>query len=546
MRKVSRPELWPSREVEFSGDRRALLISSAAVGLLAGFGLSAESAFAGEGQRGGTLTATLTPEPPTLVIGVGSQAPTLFAGSKIYQGLLRYSPTLEPMSELARSWEVSPDKTVFTFRLEDNVKFHDGTPMTSEDVIFSITSFHKTLSPRVRAVFAKIKNAEALDPLTVRFTLDAPFEPFLMMFDVTTASIVPKHIYEGTEFMANPANQTPIGTGPFVFSEWQRGNFIRLKRFEGYWREGLPYLDEIVYRIVPDSQSRALAVESGEVQMCHGSDIEPFDVPRLREVPTLEVTTNGYEYFGPVLFLDLNNRIEPLNDKRVRRALAMALDRSFVVDKLWFGVGKASTGPWSSVTRFYNPKAVMPAFDVAAANALLDEAGLARDANGIRFSIGHLPLPYGAMWNRLSEYIRTALREVGVDLVIENVDAAGWGSRIANWDYDSTVNVVYQYADPSLGVERTYVSSNIQKVMFANTAGYSNSEVDELFAKARGATDSAERERAFHRIQEILVDEVPLVWLSEISFPTVYSKRLRSLFETGTGAQAGLDSAYFA
>ena len=137
--------------------------------------------------------------------------------------------------------------------------------MTADDVIFSIMKFAMELSPRARAIFASITEAAAPDPHTVKLTLDKPFEPFLLMFDVTACAIVPKHVFEGTDYRNNPHNQTPIGTGPFKFLEWTRGSFIRLQRYEGYWKPGQPYLDEIIFRIVPDSQSRAIALESGQV-----------------------------------------------------------------------------------------------------------------------------------------------------------------------------------------------------------------------------------------------------------------------------------------
>src|SRR5271165_2430347 len=218
-------------------------------------------------KKGGVLTSLLTPEPPILVLGVNNQGPTGIVSSKIYESLLVFSPKLEPLPRLAKSWELSNDKKTYTFHLQPDVKFHDGTALTSHDVIFSVMQFHMKLALRARGVFSKIKEASAPDPQTVVFTLDAPFEPFLLMFDVSTVAIVPSHIYEGTDYVNNPANQKPIGTGPFQFAEWQRGNFIRLTRFEDYWKPGQPYLDGITYRIVPDSQSRALALQTGQVMM---------------------------------------------------------------------------------------------------------------------------------------------------------------------------------------------------------------------------------------------------------------------------------------
>lgn len=497
-------------------------------------------------KRGGTLTLPLTPEPPILILGVNSQGPTLVAASKIYQGLFKYSPKLEPLPELAKSWELSEDKRTYTFRLQKGVKFHDGKPMTAEDVIFSVMQFHMELAPRARGIFAKIKEATAPDPLTVRMTLDSPFEPFLLMFDVTTCAIVPKHVFEGSPFRTNPMNQTPIGTGPFRFVEWQRGNFIRLRRFDDYWKPGQPYLDEIIFRIIPDSQSRSLALQTGQVQMTSGNDIEPFDVPRFREQPNLEVITRGWEYFSPLMWIETNHRVKPLDDVRVRQAISHAIDRDFVVRRLWFGVGKPATSPISSTTRFHDPASKLPAHDPRAAAALLDAAGLRPNAQGVRFSIRHLTLPYGEVWSRLAEYIRTSLRGVGIEVTLESTDAGGWARRVSDWDYDTTINFLYQFGDPTLGVERTYVSTNIQKSVFTNTGGYRNEQVDALFTRARTEADPAARQQAFTEVQRLLTTEIPQIWLMEMAFPTIADRKLRNIVQIGTGIHASYDDVFLA
>ena len=502
-------------------------------------------------KRGGVLNALLTPEPPVLILGVNSQGPTLQAASKIYQGLFKFSPTLEVLPELAASWSLSEDKRSYTFKLQPNVTFHDGKPMTADDVIFSITRFHAELSPRARSIFAKIKEAKAPDPLTVVLTLDSPFDPFLLMFDVTTCAIMPKHVFDvdgakAAEFRNNPGNQRPIGTGPFMFGEWQRGSFIRLKRYEGYWKPGQPYLDEIIFRIVPDSQSRGVALQTGQVQMSAGNDIEPFDVPRFQQQANLEMTTKGWEYFSPLMWMELNHRTKPLDDVRVRTALSHAIDRDFVLRRLWFGVGKVATGPVASTTKYHEPGLKLPAFDPKKAIALLDEAGLKPNAQGVRFSIRHLTLPYGEVWTRLAEYLRTAFKAVGVELVLESSDTGGWASRVAEWNYDTTVNFLYQYGDPTLGVERTYVSTNIQKIVFTNTGAYKNPKVDELFTQARAAADPKDRQVAFSAVQKPLVEEMPQLWIMEMAFPTFTDKKVRNAVQLGTGVHASYDDVFLA
>ena len=498
-------------------------------------------------KKGGTLNTILTPEPPVLVLGVNNQGPTQLAASKLFQGLCQYSFTLQPIPQLAKSWSLSDDKKTYTFHLQENVKFHDGHPMTADDVIFSITKFHSELSPRARPIFANIKEATAPDPHTVVLTLATPFEPFMLMFDATACAIVPKHIYDGTDYRTNPANQKPIGTGPFQFVEWQRGNFIRMKRFDDYWVAGQPYLDEIIYRIIPDSQSRALALQTGQVQLTQANDIEPFDVPRFRALPNLEVELNGWEYASQLSWIEINHRVKPLGDVRVRQAINLAIDRNFIRDRLWFGIGKQATGPICSTTKFYDPAvAKLPGHDPKAAIQLLDAAGLKPDAKGVRFTIKHLALPYGEVWMRLSEYFRTALRQVGIEVVLETTDAGAWARRIGDWDYETSVNFLSQYGDPTLGVERSYVSTNIKKVTFTNTGGYSNPKVDELFTTAREAGDPAVRQKAFTEVQKILCEELPQIWLMELAWPTIHDRKLHNVIQTAMGPNSSFDNVFLA
>lgn len=497
-------------------------------------------------RRGGTLQSILSPEPPVLQIGVNNQGPTLVVAPKMFQGLITFSPTLEPIPQLAKSWTVSPDNREFTFNLEQNVTWHDGRPFTADDVIFSVMKFHMEVAPRARGIFSLIETATAPDPHTVRFVLKQPFQPFLLMFDSTACAIVAKHLFDGQEYRTAPAVQRPVGTGPFRFVEWQRGNFIRLERNETYWKPGRPYLDAIIYRIVPDSQSRRLALETGQVQLTQGSDIEPFDVPQMRARPNLEVSVKGWEYYSPLSWVEVNHRVAPLGDPRVRQAISMAIDRNFIAQRLWFNVGKPATNPIASTTRFHDASARIAGFDPRAAAALLDAAGHRANAQGVRFTLKHLVLPYGEVWSRLAEYLRQSLRQVGIVLELESTDAGSWARRIGNWEYETSINFVYQFGDPTLGVERTYVSSNIQRVTFTNTGGYSNPEVDALFARARAGTTAEERQAAFSAVQRILVQEVPQIWLMEMAFPTIHDRRVRNVITTGLGVHTSFDDVFLA
>lgn len=524
--------------------RRGLMAASVATPMLR----SAQEAWAqgAAPRRGGIFTSILNPEPPILHIGLNNQTPTLILGSKMFQGLLTFSSRLEPLPVLAKSWEISNDGREYVFRLQDGVTFHDGRPMTAEDVIFSLTKWHPEVSPRARSVLARIKEATAPDPQTVRFVLEAPFEPFLLMFDVTTCAIVPKHLFDGQDYRRAPAAQHPIGTGPFRFTEWQRGSFVRFDRFEEYWKPGQPYLDALVYRVIPDSQSRRLALETGQAMLSQATDVEPFDIPQLRGRPNLQVSMDGWEYFSPLGWMEINHRTAPLGDARVRRAMSMAIDRNFLAQRIYFGTARPATGPVSSTTRFHDPDAKLPGFDLRAARELLDAAGHRPNAQGVRFTLKHLVVPYGEIYQRLSEYLRQAMRQVGIELVLESTDAGAWAQRVANWDYETTANVLYQYGDPTLGVERSYVTSNILKVLFTNTGGYSNPRVDALFARGRDAATAAERQAAFSEVQKLLVEEMPQIWLLEVGFPTIHDRKVQNVITTGTGVHKSFDDVFIA
>ena len=495
--------------------------------------------------RGGTLNTIIQPEPPILVTAFNQQQPTLTLGGKLYESLLKYGADLKPMPGLAQSWEISPDGLTYTFKLFPGITFHDGKLMTSEDVVFSCMKVLTETHPRARQNFARVASAEAPDPLTVVFKLKQPFAPFLGCFDCTSAPIVPKHIYEGTEFRKNPMNDKAIGTGPFKLKEWVRGSHVHLVRHDGYYRKDEPFLDEIIYRIIPDGASRALALENGTVQLVQWSDVEFFDVQRFKAQKNLEFTTKGYEYFAPHQWLEMNNRVAPMNDKRFRQAIMHLIDRDAMNKRIYFGNAKVATGPISSKTRFYDGKVKRYEFSIEKATALLDEMGLKPGANGKRTEIKYLVPPYGEVYQRAGEFFRQSFSKAGIDLVLVGTDMAGWAEKVGNWDYEMTQNLLYQLGDPALGVARTYISSNIKKgILFSNTQGYSNPEVDRLFEEAALALDEAKRQELYSKVQQILVEEVPVAWTLELEYPIIYDKAFKNIVTSGIGSHETFGSVY--
>lgn len=488
--------------------------------------------------EGGRLNIIVQPEPPGLMMALVQNGPTQMVAGQIYEGLLRYSPEIEPMPGLAKSWEIAEDGMTYTFHLQEGVTWHDGEPFTAKDVVFT-TEFLQESHPRFRAAFAHVDSVETPDDLTVIFHMKQPYGPFINAFEVGSMPIVPAHIYEGTDYANNPMNATPIGTGPFKFETWEKGNYIHLVKNPDYYLDGLPHLDEIFYRVIPDAASRAVAFETGEVDVVPGGTIENWDVPRLTEMDGVCSTAAGWEFFAPHAWMWLNNRQGPTADKRFRQAVMYGIDREFVRDVVWNGFGTIPTGPVSSKTNFYSADVPQYPFDPEKAKALLAEMGY--DGTPVRL----LPLPYGETWQRWAEAVKQNLEEVGIPVEIDSADVAGWNEKTSNWDYDMAFTYLYQYGDPALGVARNYTMDQIEKGSpWNNVEGYENPELDEKWAAAAIAADPAERQALYDEIQKTVVEDAPVAWMLEIEFPTIYRCNIQNLVSTSIGLNDGLRDAW--
>ena len=515
------------------------------IGLLFALTLGAHALAAAADEKpvsGGTLNMIVQPEPPSLMLGLNQLGPTQFAAGKIYQSLLTYGPDLKPLPSLAQSWTISSDGLTYTFVLQKGVKWHDGQPFTAADVVFSADKFLREVHPRLRAIMnQRVASVTAEGDDKVVFKLKEPFSPFIYVFEVSTMPIVPKHIYDGTDYRNNPANNTPIGTGPFMLKEWKRGSYIHLVKNPNYWKPGLPYLDDIYLRVIPDSASRSVAFEQGTVDVLRGGDIENFDVKRLQKLPGVASTMAGWEMFSPNLLLVMNLRRAPFDKKEVRQAIMHALDRNFILKNIFYGIGRVATGPIASTTLYYDKNVTDYNYDMAKAKKMLADAGVKPSD----YTIHLLPVPYGSLWDRLAEYTKQQLEQLGFKVVIDATDAGGWAQKVGNFDFDVTMNFLYQYADPAIGVGRNYVTSNIIKgTPFGNNEGYSNPEVDRLFEAAPVASSADARQTMYTQVQKILVDDVAVGFLTELQYVTLYRPKIHNLVTTGIGLNETLDTTW--
>ena len=519
---------------------RLLSTTAAFFGVLAGLSVMTANVQAQAPKKGGTVHVVVQPEPPMLMQGLNQNGPTNMVAGNIYESLLRLDDKLNPQPSLAKSWEISADAKTYTFRLQENVKWHDGKPFSADDVVFTLDKFLREVHPRWRPLAnAQVEKIEKIDDLTVRMTLKQPFGPILLAMETSFTPIIPRHLYEGTDFRANPANNTPIGTGPYKLKEWRKGAFIHLVRNDEYWMKDKPNLDEIYWQIIPDAAARAVAYETGKVDVLTGGSVDVYDVARLSKLPNTCVSTKGWEMFAPHAWISVNHRNPILANKSFRQGLMHAIDRETLKDVVFGGLGKIPTGPISSKTRFHDPNVPTFAFNLNKAKELIKASGYKGEP------IKLLGLPYGEMWTRLGEAVKQSLADAGVNVVIETTDVAGWTARTGNFEFDLTFNFLYQFGDPATGVARSYVSTNIVKGNpFGNVGGYANPEVDRLFAQAAIAPSDQERQALYTQVQKLLAEELPVLWLLEMDFPTIHRCSVKNLVNTAIGVNDGFRDAW--
>ncbi|MDQ3444600.1 MAG: ABC transporter substrate-binding protein [Pseudomonadota bacterium] len=516
--------------------------------------LSSATLTAQEPKRGGTLTFSYQPEPSALSTIATTAVPVALISTKIFESLLEYKgPELAPLPGLAESWTVAPDGKTYTFKLRKGVQWHDGKPFTSADVKFSIEKLVAPYHSRGRVYYGELAGIDTPDAHTVVFRLKQPVPYFLKAFQPSESPILPQHIMAAVDTSdAKNVRQAdfmskPVGTGPFQFKEWKKGSHIILERNANYWKKGRPYLNQVIFRVIPDGAARAIALETGEIDLAPMNAVPQAEIARLAKLPHIDLSNEGAAGLGPLLWLEVNLREKPLSDVRVRKAISMALDRKRIVDVIWYGQGKPATGPIvSGNPELYNKSLKPFRYDIAGANKLLDEAGFPRGPNGVRFKMTQHFTPYGESFVRLAEYTKQELGKLGIEAETQSADLGGWLKAVYNdWSYQMTNNFTHNYSDPAIGVQRAFVSSNIKKgASFTNSMGYKNPRVDELFDKSAVETDPAKRKAMLDEIQMILADELPVIFLVEIAYSHLYNKRVHGLITNGISMYTNWDSVW--
>jgi peptide/nickel transport system substrate-binding protein len=407
----------------------------------------------------------------------------------VFNGLSRIDPDMTAKPDLAESWTASDDLKTWTFKLRPGVKFHHGRLLDAEDVV---ATMKRILDPatgsRARTSLSMVDNVTAVDAGTVKFDLNIPYAGFADIFADRQLRIVPKD-------RLDELSTHPIGTGPFMFKSWSPGDRLELVKHPDYFEKGLPKLDGVTLRIVPESAARMAALESDAVDIVWSMPYETVET--LKNNPKVRIDSVSTPTWDGVI---LNNERPPFNDVRVRQALALTIDKAAIVELALFGQGEPTFSPIPPSHPYFNRSLKFNPPDVAKAKRLLAEAGY---PNG--FDVAMQVPQEREQRVRVGVAVRDMARAAGIRISIERVPFASYTANVAG---KAQMYVDGYFARPTIdtAIHPFYHSSgswNRQLWL------YKDARVDQLLDEARKTNDEATRKTLFEKFQAIAEETVP-------------------------------------
>ncbi len=437
--------------------------------------------------------------------------PSLRATELIYEGLVTPPDAGEVKPLLAESWKVAPDGRSVTFQLRRGVTWHDGKPFRAGDVAFTVAAGRDARSAAtLRAQFSVFAGAVAVDDHTVRVDFARPVVNPLPYFDFR---VLPAHLYPegyvGPEAAARPA----VGTGPFAFRRWAPSGEIRFEANPAYHRKGEPGIKAIEITAVPDDNIRNELVRYGAVDLV--PQVRPRDIPGLEEMSGVRLypySTLSYSFFG------LNFRTPALRDLRIRKALALALDRGAMLKAHYGGRGTLISGPFPPASWAYNFAVEPRPHDLAAAAKLLDEAGAKLPAKGGVRTYAGAPLVLRLVSLAQNEAQKAVvldtqqqLKNLGIQVDVRFLEPFAWKTAVfeehafdlvlAEWTFDHSVNIYSLFHSTEAGPGRN------------NLGAYANPQIDRLLEEGRGAINSEALRATYGELHRLLHEDVPYLFL---------------------------------
>ena len=480
-------------------------------------GVMTMAAMAAQAKSG--LVVGLQLEPPHLdptSAAAGAIDQVLYAN--VFEGLTRFGADGSVGPGLAESWDISEDGLIYTFHLRAGVSFHDGTAFDARDVKFSLDRARDENSQNAqKALFSGIESVEVVDDLTVRVTLSAPDGGFLFNMAWGDAVIVASESI--TEI-----KQKPVGTGAFRFEDWVQGDRITLVRNPDYW--GTPaQLEEATFKFISDPTAAYAAVMAEDVDAFPGFPA-PENLPQFEADPRFQVLVGSTE--GETI-LAMNNKLKPLDDVRVRKAIVHAIDRRAIIDGAMFGLGTPIGTHFAPHHPDYVDLLDQSGYDPELSKKLLAEAGY---ADGFTTT---LKLPPPSYARRGGEIIAAQLRAVGIETEITNLEWAQWLEEVFRGkDFGLTIVSHTEPLDIGIYARPDYYFQ------------YDSAEFQEMYAALTGETDPAKRSELLASMQRRIAEDYVNGYLFQLATPTVANAKLRGLWIDMPTQATDLTGVYWA
>jgi peptide/nickel transport system substrate-binding protein len=484
-----------------------------------------------EERRAGSLIVGVQSNPTILDPRLAVDMASLHVIQLVYERLMKKDPTGQLVCDLCTRWEQT-DLTTYRFYLHQGVRFHDGPELTAEDVAYTFLS---TMDPALksprRQALAAIRSVRAADRYVVEFNLEEPYAPFMQNM---VLGIVPKHYAEG-----NPeaVARRPLGSGPFRFVEWRPDDYVLLEAFGDYW-DGPPRSRRIVLKIIPDQTVRLLEMERGGVDLLINL-LPPDALPRLESSPKLRIVTRPG---ASCAYIGFNMEDEVLGKKRVRQAIAYAVDRHGIILNILKGLAIHARNLLPPSHWAYEPDVKNYTYDPEEARRLLDEAGFP-DPPGPepRFTLIY-KTSMNEVRRRIGEVLQAQLGEVGIKVTMKNYEWGTFFADIRRGNFQMYTLTWVGINDPD-HYHYIYHSSNVPP-RGANRNRYRNPEIDRLLELGRVTLNRAERRQIYGRVQEIVAEDLPYVVLWHAMNVAVMRKELKDFVLYANQDFSGLKGAY--
>lgn len=482
-----------------------------------------------DASYGDAIVVSSIADARTLVPILASDASSSDICGMVFNGLVKYDKNINLIGDLAESWDILDGGMVIVFHLKKGVAWHDGFPFTSKDVEFT---YRKLTDPNVRTPYSgdfdRILKLEIPDDYTVKVTYKEPFTPGLSSWGMW---IMPEHILKNEDLNKTAFGRRPIGTGPYKFKTWKTGEKIELVSNHGYF-EGRPYIDRYIYRVIPDDATVFLELQTRGVDL---SVLSPLQYTRQTNNSFFKEHYAKFKYpsFG-FTYMAYNLSDPKFTDIRVRQAMNYAVNKQEIVDTIFFGLGRVTTGPYMMDSWAYNKDVKAAPYDLFRAKALLALAGwkdenrdgwLEKDGKDFEFTL--IVNQGNAERLRSAEMIQKYLKNAGIRMKIRVLE---WSALINEFidkrRFEAVLMGWFLSRDPDN--YDIWHSSKTREGEF-NFIGYKNPEVDRLLEDGRRTFDQSERRAVYHRIHEIIYKEQPYMFLYSGETLPIISKRFRNV-----------------